>query len=282
MNEFSPLCHYLVLTMVYFSFLPASSPGCVVSSGSSTWWTDHCPAALIIAIREAHSKGEVIINVSVANDGDWFLRTDEFNRKKPGNDPTESRVLRFCHVATVQTGRETELGNVQWITFTPDGQGFIGVVGHDGIPYFIFDKLPKTLDEHLKTRNKLSEVKMVSIGCDNSWVIVYQDGDMSADEICTSLMGKLHDVRAVGFKVESVILSPSTKSNWVITYENGASHYDVPFAWSSGINKQISLCQENFALELQRFQQLATANMAAASRFTSTAATMYSYHGGMF
>lgn len=41
--------------------------------------TDHCPAALVTAIREAHSKGEVIINVSVANDGDWFLRTDEFN-----------------------------------------------------------------------------------------------------------------------------------------------------------------------------------------------------------
>ena len=85
----------------------------------------------------------------------------------------ESRVLRFCHAATIQTGRETELGNAQWITFTPDGQGFIGVVGHDGVPYCVFDKIPKTLDEHLKTRNKLSEVKMVSIGYDNSWVIVY-------------------------------------------------------------------------------------------------------------
>jgi hypothetical protein len=41
--------------------------------------TDHCPAALVTAIREAHSKDEIIINVSVANDGDWFLRTDEFN-----------------------------------------------------------------------------------------------------------------------------------------------------------------------------------------------------------
>ena len=114
----------------------------------------------------------------------------------------ESRVLRFCHAATVQTGHETELGNAQWITFTPDGQGFIGVVGHDGVPYCVFDKIPKTLDEHLKSRNKLSEVKMVSIGYDNSWVIVYQDGDMSADEICTSLMDKLHNVHAVGFKVE--------------------------------------------------------------------------------
>ena len=81
---------------------------------------------------------------------------------------------------------------------------------------------------------------------------------------------------------KSVILSPSTQSNWVITYENGASHYDVPFAWTSGINKQISLCRENFALELQQLQQLATAQMAAASRFASTAATMYSYNSGIF
>ncbi|KIK05748.1 hypothetical protein K443DRAFT_674814 [Laccaria amethystina LaAM-08-1] len=265
--------------MVCFSFLSASSPGCVVSSGSSTWWTDHCPAALVTAIREAHSKDEIIINVSVANDGDWFLRTDEFNRKKPGNDPMESRVLRFCQVATVQTGRKTELGNVQWITFTPDGQGFIGVVGHDGAAYCVFDKIPQTLDEHLKTRDEQSEVKMVSIGYDNSWVIVYQDGDISADEICTSLADKL---RAVGSEVKSVILSPSAESNWVITYENGWSHYDVPFAWTSGIDKQISLCQENFALELQQLQEAARANMVAASRFASTAATMRSYHGGIF
>lgn len=132
-----------------------------------------------------------------------LTRTVHLSEKKPGNDPMESRVLRFCHAATVQTGRETELKNVQWITFTPDGQGFIGVVGHDGVPYCVFDKIPKTLDEHLKTRNRLSEVKMVSIGCDNTWVIVYQDGDMSADDdICTSLMGKLRNVRAVGYKVE--------------------------------------------------------------------------------
>jgi hypothetical protein len=111
----------------------------------------------------------------------------------------ESRVLRFCQVATVQTGRKTELGNVQWITFTPDGQGFIGVVGHDGAAYCVFDKIPQTLDEHLKTRDEQSEVKMVSIGYDNSWVIVYQDGDISADEICTSLADKL---RAVGSEVK--------------------------------------------------------------------------------
>ena len=154
----------LLITMVCFSFLSESSPGCVASSGSSTWWfvhvacklllvnsfntrTNTSPPDLVTAIKEAHSKNEKILNVSVANDGDWFLRTDSVNskhvsttarlpflrrlhllRKKPGNDPMTSRVLQFCHVATMKTGRETGLGNIAWITFTPDGQGFIGVV----------------------------------------------------------------------------------------------------------------------------------------------------------
>ncbi|KIJ95882.1 hypothetical protein K443DRAFT_124680 [Laccaria amethystina LaAM-08-1] len=250
--------------MVHFSFLSESSPGCVASSGSSTWWTNASPPDLVTAIKEAHSKGENILSVSVANDGDWFLSTDSVNRKKPGNDPMTSRVLRFCHVATMKTGRETGLGNIAWITFTPDGQGFIGVVGHDGVAHCVFEKLPKTLDDHLKTHNKQSQMKMVSIGHKNSWAIVYEDGDMSVEGISTSLVDKLKNVRSVGFNVESIILSPSTISNFVVTYENGASHYDVPYAWKSGIDNQISLCQQNY-------QQIKAMNNAAMLRLSRAA-----------
>ncbi|KIK01068.1 hypothetical protein K443DRAFT_99291 [Laccaria amethystina LaAM-08-1] len=254
--------------MVYFSFLPESSPGCVASSGSSTWWlvyvacilhlvdsfnnrTDTCPPDLVTAIKEAYSKNEEIQSVSVATDGDWFLSTDSANRKKPGNDPMTSRVLRFCHVATMKTGRETGLGNIAWITFTPDGEGFIGVVDHDGVTHCVFEKLPKTLDDHFKTHSKQSQVKMVSIGHQNSWAIVYEDGGMSAHGISTTLADKLKNA---AFNAESIILSPSTVSHFVVTYENGASDYVVPYGWKSGIDNQISLCQQNYALELQQLR----------------------------
>jgi hypothetical protein len=180
--------------------------------------TDTCPPDLVTAIKEAYSKNEEIQSVSVATDGDWFLSTDSANSKhasttprlsflqrlhllgkKPGNDPMTSRVLRFCHVATMKTGRETGLGNIAWITFTPDGEGFIGVVDHDGVTHCVFEKLPKTLDDHFKTHSKQSQVKMVSIGHQNSWAIVYEDGGMSAHGISTTLADKLKNA---GFNAE--------------------------------------------------------------------------------
>ena len=41
----------------------------------------------------------------------------------------------------------------------------------------------------------------------------------------------------------------------MVTYKNGASDYDVPYAqWKLAINNQISLCQQNYALELQQLK----------------------------
>ena len=247
------------------------------------------PPDLVIAIKEAHSKNENILSVSVANDGDWFLSTDSVNSKhvstiprlpflrrlhllgrKPGNDPMTSHVLRFCHVATMKTGCETGLGSIAWITFTPDGQGFIGVVHHNGVAHCVFEKLPETLDDHLKTHKKGSQMKMVSIGHKDSWSIVYEDGGWSVEGISTSLIDKLKNIHSVGVEVrpflvhcrfefttslQSIILSPSTISNFMVTYENGASDYDIPYAqWKSAIDNQISLCQQNYALELRQLK----------------------------
>jgi hypothetical protein len=64
--------------------------------------------------------------------------------------------------------------------------------------------------------------------------------------------------------LQSIILSPSTISNFVVTYENGASHYDVPYAWKSGIDNQISLCQQNY-------QQIKAMNNAAMLRLSRAA-----------
>ena len=124
--------------------------------------------------------------------------TSDLLGRKPGNDPMTSRVLRFCHVATMKTRCETGLGNIAWITFTPDGQGFIGVVHHNGIVHCVFGKLPETLNDHLKTHKKGSQMKMVSLGHEDSWSIVYEDGGWSIEGISTSLIDKLKNIRSVG------------------------------------------------------------------------------------
>ena len=126
-----------------------------------------------------------------------------------------------------------------------------------------FEKLPETLNDHLKTHKKGSQMKMVSIGHKDSWSIVYEDGGWSIKGISMSLIDKLKNIRSVGVEVrpflvhchfefmtslQSIILSPSMISNFMVTYENGASDYDVPYAqWKSAINNQISLCQQNYA-----------------------------------
>ena len=41
----------------------------------------------------------------------------------------------------------------------------------------------------------------------------------------------------------------------MVTYENGTSHYEVPYAqWKSAIDNQISLCQQNYAIELRQLK----------------------------
>ena len=75
----------------------------------------------------------------------------------------------------------------------------------------------------------------------------------------------------------------------MVTYENGASHYDVPYAWKSGIDNQISLCQQNYALELRQLQdeanamnnaamlRLSRANMVSAAMFANASASAAYY-----
>ena len=41
----------------------------------------------------------------------------------------------------------------------------------------------------------------------------------------------------------------------MVTYENGASDYDVLYAqWKLAIDNQISLCQQNYTLELRQLK----------------------------
>ena len=44
-------------------------------------------------------------------------------------------------------------------------------------------------------------------------------------------------------------------SNFMVTYENGPSNYDVLYAqWKLVIDNQILLCQQNYTLELRQLK----------------------------
>jgi hypothetical protein len=43
--------------------------------------THNSPSDLVERIKDAHAKDEVVLGVSVASNGDWFLSTNAFNSK---------------------------------------------------------------------------------------------------------------------------------------------------------------------------------------------------------
>ena len=128
-----------------------------------------CPPDLITAIKETHAKNENILSVSVTNNGNWFLSTDSVKSKHIFTTPhlpfvwrlilpcrhhkdqvrngawrhcmdhIYSCVLQFCHVTTMKIGCKMGLGDIVWITFTPNGQGFIGVVCQNSVAHCVFE-----------------------------------------------------------------------------------------------------------------------------------------------
>ena len=171
-------------------------------------------------------------------------------------EPTPESTLRL-HFDSFKSQHQLLRNLKIYQLFTPNSQGFIGVVCHNGVAHCVFEKLPETLDDP-KTHKKGSQMKMVSIGHKNIWSIVYEDGGWSIKGIFMSLIDKLKNICSVGVEIcpflvhchfefmtslQSIILSPSTISNFMVTYENGASDYDVLYAqWKLAIDNQISLC----------------------------------------
>jgi len=249
--------------MVAFSmFSSGSGHGCVVSSGNSSWWTHNCPSDLVERITDAHTNNEVVLGVSVASNGDWFFSTSAFNTGKTFDDVSNSRVAKFCTLAT-NGGVETDVGNIQWISFMPGAEGFIGATVVDGVEYCFYEGVPQSLETHLSS-SKFKSVRWASVGHHNSWVVVYGDSSINWSGIPDALAEELQN----GYisSVETVMLSPKASDEFIINYENGASSYVLPPAWGPAIARQEGLLQELIEQTTIMGNEAAnTSGMAAAS-----------------
>jgi len=264
-----------------------SGYGCVVSSGHSSWWTNNCPSDLVERIKEAHAKSEIVYNVSVASNGDWFFSTNAFNTAKVFSDASQSRVSKLLRKA-INGGVNCNMSNVKWITFVPGADGYVGVTVVDGIERCWYEGVPQSLETHLSSL-KSKTVRSVSVGQGNSWIVVHQDGSSSWDRVPDVLANKLN----AGYRstVESVVLSPKEAGQFIISYEDGASCYALPAAWRPAISKQEGLLLDHTARALEQANVSAaimcnaavnTSYMASASAMSSVGRAFATQSSGIF
>jgi hypothetical protein len=121
-----------------------------------------------------------------------MLTSSMFLDAKIWNDPTRSRVKKFCLMA-IQAGQQTSVGNIKWIAFMPNTDGFIGITVTEEGEFLFFDGIPSSLEAHLRKANaEFKSVRSVSVGYDDSWIVVYQDGSITwPDAIPPALDAKL-------------------------------------------------------------------------------------------
>jgi len=205
-------------------------------------------------------------------------------QRKVFNGPTKSRVSQFCETAT-NAGQETAVGDIKWIVFMPGTEGYIGVTVVDGEDIFFWDGIPSSLDVHLREGSK--DVRSVSVGYNDSWIVAYQDGSSNWSGIPAALSTALKasdDSRVL----DSVALSPSSADEFLANYEDGSASCVLPAAWMPEVTERVQLLQQdmenmmeiammnqsaNYSRQTSRNAAVNTRNMtAAAATANSTAA----------
>jgi hypothetical protein len=204
------------------------------------------------------------------------------------------------------------VSNIKWIAFVPGTEGYIGVTVVNGGATFFWDGIPSSLGTHL--RESITEgskdVRSVSVGYNDSWIVAYQDGSSNWSGIPAALSTKLKasdgnrvlDVRSVfhhnlflikrnveNLYSQSVILSPSSADEFLVNYKDGSSSCVLPAAWMPEIAEKVRLLQQdmqiammnqsanysrasmNASVEAAKRMAAASAANAAASRAASEA-----------
>ena len=59
----------------------------------------------------------------------------------------------------------------------PGAEGYIGVTVVDGLEYCFYEGIPPSLETHLSSSSKT--IGWVSVGHDNSWIVVYRDNSIN-------------------------------------------------------------------------------------------------------
>ncbi|KAF7974497.1 hypothetical protein HWV62_12058 [Athelia sp. TMB] len=266
-----------------FSFIPTSTPGYVVSSGRSVAWSD-IPDDLEARITEAHGRGESLEAVSVAPDGDWFLRTNMRACCKAG--PT-SRIQGFIqHCA--ENGAPLALADVQTFTFGPNPDACVVTVSRQGggaaICAYRAEAIPLSLALHLQAALKTTGTQSVTIGREDSWVFVGTDGSVDWSGVPDSMVTTMKSRARIPIRVssacrgrkseltaqniQSVFLSLADSDHWVISYADGTVFHSLPTQWDSPVDDKARICsqaqQTNYAMLMRNQEaQMSYMNQAA-------------------
>ena len=97
--------------------------------------------------------------------GTYSLTSVVLSARKIFDDISQSRVRKICQL-TFNKGVETDIGCVNWITFVPGEDDYVGVTDVNGVESCFYEGVPQLLEKQLSSKSKT--VGYVSIGHDNS------------------------------------------------------------------------------------------------------------------
>ena len=97
--------------------------------------------------------------------GTCSLTSLVLSARKIFDDISETRVSKFCQL-TSNSGGKTDIGCVEWTTFVPGEEGYVGVTDVNGVGSCFYEGVPRLLENKLSYNSKT--VGYVSIAHDNS------------------------------------------------------------------------------------------------------------------
>ena len=140
-------------------------------------------------MMQALANGEIVQNISVGKDGDWFLNTNTFNcefRSYLATRQKKSWSL-FCFKACYKDGPgrsnvqgaldflQVPINSVEFFTFVPDPTGYVCKARlTDGTFNLVRKNVPESLEKHLATLTKsdVQDIASVSVGSSGGWVSI--------------------------------------------------------------------------------------------------------------
>ncbi|KAF7974638.1 hypothetical protein HWV62_11632 [Athelia sp. TMB] len=261
-----------------FSFSPTSTPGFVICSGGSTSWLG-IPEDLKAKITEVYGRDESLLAVSVAPDGDWFLKTDRCIYHKVG---PPSRIQDFIQFLAEKIA--LPLLSIEAFTFGPNPGTCVLTASRQGGGALCWSRSeagPNSLDAQLLAALETTEVRSVAMS-QEGWVLVGVDGSVKWSGIPDSMVTTIRSRASIPIRVSSVLQGESelTAANpdsdhWLISYADYTVSHSLPKEWASAVDEKARICLQ----VQQRKQVLMRQNEAAQSVWGTQMITLMNMQG---